>query len=421
MNQLKNNGDSAEIRKQTEDFIFADLLRRGFITKPRYNISNAPAWFFFGATTEEFIDRTFRVVLQRSPSSTDIMEVKVRLDSGTLSRAQYLHAVVTSPEAASKNQSTEHILAIALSELALDEEAKFHTRLGALGLKGRVKARVTNFIRRWHQHMGGSNTHLSLIAAQLQSLRVGLNDIDRRKPSVGRSNSLSLQPQTLKELRPEELSLMKQRILTEIDRRHRGSEASLRSQLEFYIPYFRQIRDVGTVIDVGCGRGTFLEILRGNKIDAMGFELNEDQVAECQKKGLNVRLGDALEFMRSSADGVFGAVTLFHVIEHLDFDTLVSFMMEAHRVLAPGGVVLIETPNSENLYVSTFMFNVDPTHVKPITYQYISTVLEVIGFDCERLPVSASLHDGPSGETGNRHLDYLLSVSANLSVIGRKT
>ena len=218
----------------------------------------------------------------------------------------------------------------------------------------------------------------------------------------------------------EELNLVKERILTEIDHRYRGPELNLKAQLEFYLPHIREISKLGIVIDVGCGRGTFLEIMRDHQIDAIGLELNENQIENCRRKKLDVRLIDALEFLRRSEADQYGAITLFHIIEHLDFETLVTILMEAYRVVAPGGIVLMETPNAENLYVSTYMFNQDPTHVKPITYQYISTVLEVLGFECERLPVSASLHDDDGGQTGNRHLNYLLSVSANLSVIARK-
>lgn len=217
-----------------------------------------------------------------------------------------------------------------------------------------------------------------------------------------------------------EVNSMKRQILTEIDRRYRGSEKSLKAQLQFYLPYIQEVRHLGIVIDVGCGRGTFLEMVRDLGMTAIGFETNETQYNECTKKNLNVYFENAYNFMCRSECNKFGVITLFHVIEHLNFDDLTAIMMESYRVLSPGGIILIETPNSENLYVSTFNFNIDPTHVRPVTYQYISTVLEVIGFKCERLPIYASLHEDVGGETGNIHLDYLLSVSANLAVVGRK-
>lgn len=258
------------------------------------------------------------------------------------------------------------------------------------------------------------------IAEELQSIRECLNSAMRPASLQGTAGHSATRPPTERSSSNYDLELLKERILIEIDQRHRGKEESLRSQLEFYLPYITPGRALGQVVDIGCGRGTFLEIMREHDISAIGLELSERQALECQRKNLNVKLMDALEYLRGSEDGQFAAITLFHVVEHLDFDTLVAILKESQRVLAQGGIVLIETPNPENIYVSTFMFHVDPTHVRPIAYQYISTVLEVIGFSCERLPVTTLLHDDVGGETGNRHLDHLLSVSANLSVLARK-
>ena len=106
------------------------------------------------------------------------------------------------------------------------------------------------------------------------------------------------------------LDLIKQRILTEIDRRYRGSEESLKTQLEFYLPHIQEIRELGTVIDIGCGRGTFLEMMCAHAVDAIGLELNVDQFEECRRKNLDVRLMDAVEFLRRSEDNAYGAITL---------------------------------------------------------------------------------------------------------------
>jgi 2-polyprenyl-3-methyl-5-hydroxy-6-metoxy-1,4-benzoquinol methylase len=348
------------------------------------------------------------------------------------------------------NRATDHISALASAELAWQEALASVEldRQRALPLASRSPfSRILNKLKSPLDASFGdqdrarldpnihrtSADHLSLIARKLQTLREGLNDVFRtthpyymeEKPYDREEHPFlirSRQPTTElpAAVSRRELNLAKQRILTEIDRRYRGSDQALKAQLEFYLPRIQEISELGTVVDVGCGRGTFLEKMRDHQIDAIGLEINEDQIEECRRKKLDVRLIDALEFMRRSEADQYGAITRFHVIEHLDFETLVTILMEAYRVVAPGGIVLMETPNAENLYVSTYTFNVDPTHVKPITYQYISTVLEVLGFEYERLPVSASLHDDDGGETGNRHLNHLLSVSANLSVVARK-
>jgi 2-polyprenyl-3-methyl-5-hydroxy-6-metoxy-1,4-benzoquinol methylase len=442
MERSEDRNDIDDIRKSVADFIFEDLHRRGIlIGEARYDISTIPAWFFFGANDDEFVERTFRVILNRPPSLTDIQGVKASLTAG-LSRAQYLISVANSPEAALANRPTDHIIALASAELTSQEaqasaqlERQEAVKLASRTPIAKILSKLKSSLKacfadqgraRLDSSISGTSAdRLSLIERELQTLREGLNDVLRTTHCYPEGELTLIRSRQSKSELPaavnwEELKLVKERILTEIDHRYRGTELKLKAQLEFYLPYIREISELGTVIDVGCGRGTFLEIMRDNQIDAIGLEINENQIENCRRKNLDVRLTDALEFMRRSEADQYGAITFFHVIEHLDFETLVAILMEAYRVVAPGGIVLMETPNAENLYVSTHMFNVDPTHIKPITYQYISTVLEVLGFECERLPVRALFHDDDGGETGNRHLNYLLSVSANLSVIVRK-
>jgi hypothetical protein len=87
-----------DVRKLAQDLIFEDLRRSGLAGTGRYDISNIPNWFFFGATDDEFVERTYRVILNRSPSSAEISNVKAALAAGTLSRAQWLLEVANSTE-----------------------------------------------------------------------------------------------------------------------------------------------------------------------------------------------------------------------------------------------------------------------------------------------------------------------------------
>ncbi len=114
------------------------------------------------------------------------------------------------------------------------------------------------------------------------------------------------------------------------------------------------------------------------------------------------------------------AVTLIHVIEHLQLDDLLVLLREARRAIADGGVVILETPNPENLFVSSYTFHIDPTHVRPLPFELISTILSTVGLSAERLPLETRLHEELGHATGNIHLDYLLERPANLAILGGK-
>jgi O-antigen chain-terminating methyltransferase len=89
-------------------------------------------------------------------------------------------------------------------------------------------------------------------------------------------------------------------------------------------------------------------------------------VAEARARGHEAALGDALAYLRGLPDASVAGVTSFHLVEHLPFETLIALIDETRRVLVEGGVLLLETPNPENLVAGAFSFNYDPTHVKPL-------------------------------------------------------
>jgi len=120
------------------------------------------------------------------------------------------------------------------------------------------------------------------------------------------------------------------------------------------------------ILDIGCGRGEWLELLKENNLNARGLDLNQVMVRMCRDKGLNVEEGEALSFLKSLPDSSLGAVTGFHLIEHYGFEFLVKLLGEILRVLKPGGIVIFETPNPGNILVGSCNFYIDPTHNKPL-------------------------------------------------------
>jgi O-antigen chain-terminating methyltransferase len=159
--------------------------------------------------------------------------------------------------------------------------------------------------------------------------------------------------------------------------RHRGTRADILHRQRAYLDLFGQ---ASPVLDVGCGRGEFLELCRASGIEARGVDLDAGMVAHCRAAGLAAEQGDALSTLAALPDGALGGIFCAQVIEHLTPEALIALVRLAHRTLRPGGVLLCETPNPACLTVFSGAFYVDLTHVKPIHPEAARFVLEAAGF-----------------------------------------
>ncbi len=149
----------------------------------------------------------------------------------------------------------------------------------------------------------------------------------------------------------------------------RGSQEDIRRRLSFYLPLLEEtyVRSLGApVLDLGTGRGEWLAMLADHGHNAIGIDVDERVVQTARDAGFDVAEADALEDLRARPEASLGAVTGFHVVEHLDPAVLGELLAQIHRVLAPGGVVVLETPNPENVTVATTTFYLDAEHLRPI-------------------------------------------------------
>jgi O-antigen chain-terminating methyltransferase len=179
----------------------------------------------------------------------------------------------------------------------------------------------------------------------------------------------------------------------------RGDRASIKSRQAAYLPYLSR-GHAGTsdapVLDIGCGRGEWLELLGENGLAARGVDLNALFVEQCRNHGFEVIHGDAVACLAALPDGALGAVTGFHIAEHLPFDTLVGLLDEVLRVLRPGGTLILETPNPENLLVGALNFYDDPTHRNPLTPRAMDFLARQRGYSATEIlrlnPYPPSFH-----------------------------
>jgi len=159
--------------------------------------------------------------------------------------------------------------------------------------------------------------------------------------------------------------------------RFRGTEEYVRANLEFYKPFFE---GRGNVLDVGCGRGEFLESMREAGVAARGIDLGEESVAQCRLKGLEAQVADLFEFLAPQPDGEFDGIFCSQVVEHLPPERLAEMVRLCGSKMRRGGVIAIETPNPECLAIFATHFYLDPTHSRPVPHQLLAFYLEEAGF-----------------------------------------
>jgi SAM-dependent methyltransferase len=162
----------------------------------------------------------------------------------------------------------------------------------------------------------------------------------------------------------------------------RGSREEIKERLRIYLPILKEAK-LGSkkmpILDVGCGRGEWLELLKEQNLKAQGVDVNRVLAENCRDQGLDVIERDVIVHLRSLPDASLGAVTGFHIIEHLPFEVVVKLIDEIVRVLKPGGVAILETPNPENVLVGSHTFYLDPTHRNPLPSALVKFIVEARG------------------------------------------
>lgn len=158
---------------------------------------------------------------------------------------------------------------------------------------------------------------------------------------------------------------------------HRGSEQEIKDQLRMFIDYFK---DQENVLDIGCGRGEFLELLRERDIKALGVDIDNDMIELCKKKKLNVIKADIFDYLRKVPDKSLGGIFCSQVIEHLPAKNIVKLVRMCFQKLKPDCWAAFISPNPESLAIFRNAFYVDLSHIKPIHPEALKFVMKEAGF-----------------------------------------
>ena len=206
------------------------------------------------------------------------------------------------------------------------------------------------------------------------------------------------------------------------EEKFRGSEELIKERQKKYLKFINPLKilkDEVKALDIGCGRGEWISLLNENGFNARGIDVNESMVRLASQKGLNAAVNDALGELKSLDENSLDIITAFQVVEHIKFDDVLELIKEAKRVLAPCGILILETPNPENIMVGTQWFYLDATHKNPIPCELLSFATHYYGL--ERNFIFKTNEKSPSEYERDIGLfDVFEGVSPDYSVIAQK-
>lgn len=419
---------------------------------------------FLGCHGGEFVDNAYRAILQREADPQGKELYLSRLQNGSFTRIDILGRLRYSREGRSNGVAVKGLLVPFIIQTLFKVPVLgwlLRILAGVLNLPGILKnirvlegalfeqnrlarkqqEKIRSHLAELRNHLAGVQEEISrVIIAEREAAAALSNELSETKKEVNaqqrsildmqRSFQLLLEearkgfvgPVSFREsgiLKSEEDHLL-DALYVNFEDRFRGTRGDIKERVWVYLPHVKQaVKATGNlpVLDVGCGRGEWLELLRENEINARGVDLNRVMVAKCTDMGLDVLEADLIHHLRGLQADSLSVITGFHIVEHLPLKTLIILFDEALRVLKPNGIVIFETPNPENLLVGACSFYTDPTHERPIPPVTLSFLIEARGFtqiEVLRLNPNSSINIEDST------LNHYFTVGQDYSVIGFK-
>jgi 2-polyprenyl-3-methyl-5-hydroxy-6-metoxy-1,4-benzoquinol methylase len=241
--------------------------------------------------------------------------------------------------------------------------------------------------------------HLAAIRDEMDGLRALIaENASQTEEQLALIRRLRLDVQDLKGENP-----VSESVYDAFEAEFRGDPKVISQRAEVYLPIIESV-SAGIpsfpILDIGCGRGEWLRLLKDHGLAARGVDSSRTFAEKVRAQGLDVEEAEAVYYLTRAADDSVGAVTAFHIVEHLEMNALIALIRECYRIIRPGGVVILETPNPENIVVGSCSFYSDPTHRRPIPPQTLSFYLRNSGFSNVTVAGLSPLNliEGPVGD-----------------------
>jgi SAM-dependent methyltransferase len=406
-----------------------------------------------------FVWNAYRAILKREPDEPGLQEFLGKLRSGRFNKIDVLSMLVSSPEGRRTG--------VRVDGLARPAFFRKLYRVPVIGYFFELFASITRLpamVRSQRQFEGYTSAQQDVIAIHINQLsHLGFQVAEtfsreleqihaeqRAFTALSSNQAVSLfhdQRETIEQLRRlrndvnARLAQLEKRIRSgraqmdepadesEMDElfasfadQFRGSREDVKETLRVYLPLLKQVGIKRDILDLGCGRGEWLELLREQAIEARGIDTNRVLIEQAHGLGLEVIQQDALSHLRGLPDASLSAITGFQFIEHLRFEDLLKILAEILRVLKPDGLVIFETPNPKNLVVGACNFYSDPTHARPLFPETIQFILSKLGFTDVHLEYVNAVAGSPfkDDSEATRALDSWFYSPRDFAVTGRK-
>jgi SAM-dependent methyltransferase len=323
-------------------------------------------------------ERVDNHVLEIQQQAADLQSIEPRFETRLNEEKRLLHDRIAQLQSLADHiqSRTEQLQTSIKQELLQLQEKIDHWATQ----QQRVEAQQQESLAQQQESIAASASELRVeierVYRQLQQMRAELSLQGRNLNSL--LNAENVPALSLSEVSPSTNQL--DALYAALEDRFRGSREEIKDRFRVYLPYIESAGVSGEVIDLGCGRGEWLELLNETGIKARGVEKNLVLIDRCRERGLEVVEDDMLAHLRSLPNESTRAITGFHIIEHVSIDALVSLLDESLRVLRPGGIAIFETPNPENVLVGSNFFYLDPTHRHPLPSELMQFLFESRGF-----------------------------------------
>lgn len=414
----------------------------------------------------DFIWNAYRAILKREPDESGLRDFLERLRSGTRNKIDILASLRASAEGKRANVTIEGLAVPAFIRKVyrvpvVGYLAEMAVSFARLPMLVRSQRQIENHLVAQQERLAGHITqtnhqllnNIERVRQDADSLRDGAAAL--KESFTNLKNSLTkladrqkevavLQHQQVSALFREQQNLRSdtqasprniksdERYLPagEVDEiaalltEHlRGDRAAVKKDLTVHLSVLQRLGIRSEILDLGCGSGTWLELLKESGLNATGVDANPRQVEIGRRRGFEIEHGDVIEHLRALPEASLQAVTGFHLLEHFKFPEQIQLLIEIRRVLKSGGVVIFETPNPKNLVVGACNFYADPTHRNPIFPETLQFVLKRLNFVRTRIDYLHPVDDSPfnDAEPGSKELHSWLFGPRDFAVTAWKS